>query len=275
MSEYYTKDELYGEKFYQIPQVFFTNPLYKKGLTDRDKLAFGMLKNRFSLSKKNGWFDEQGRIFFIFSREALMSIFDCSEKTATNIKKNLIKAGLLEAKKRGQGKTDILYLKKPIVTEGDIYLIDKQEKSLQEEGKKEAESLGAVEKGKNSPSRSVKVTPLEGEKIPTSNTDLKENEFSKTDIKKIVNKQLNKNDFIDMANSFYSEMAPSRWSKKAWGIVVNKLIDEKIENERLYTVNDPSSYIYGCLKNICYKHDLRHGKIDHDLDKFYSNLLGE
>src|SRR3954451_7424705 len=133
MSEYYTKNAMYGEKFYQIPKVLFTNPLYNKGLNDREKMAFGMLKDRFSLSKKNGWFDDEGRIFFIFSREALMKIFGCSEKTATNIKKNLIKVGLLEVKKRGQGWPDILYLKKPIVTDGDIYLIDKQEKEIEKE----------------------------------------------------------------------------------------------------------------------------------------------
>ena len=42
-----------------------------------------------------------------------------------------------------------------------------------------------------------------------------------------------------MADSFYSEMSPSRWSKKAWGIMTNKLIDELLELRILYSVNDP------------------------------------
>ena len=94
--------------------------------------------------------------------------------------------------------------------------------------------------------------------------------YIKTISKKIVNKELNKNDFIDMANSFYSEMAPSRYSKKSWGIVTNKLIDELIENEKIYSVNDPLTYIEGCLKNICYKNDLRNGKIE--IEKSFDNL---
>ena len=111
MSEYYTKNEMYGEKFYQIPKVLFTNPLYNDGLNDREKIAFGMLKDRFSLSKKNNWFDDEGRIYFIFSQENLMTIFQCSKQTASNIKKNLVKVGLLEIKKHGQGRADWLYLK--------------------------------------------------------------------------------------------------------------------------------------------------------------------
>jgi|tagenome__1003787_1003787.scaffolds.fasta_scaffold20644247_1 hypothetical protein len=266
MSEYYTKNEMYGEKFYQIPKVLFTNPLYNKGLNDREKMAFGMLKDRFSLSKKNGWFDDEGRIFFIFSREALMKIFGCSEKTATNIKKNLIKVGLLEVKKRGQGWPDILYLKKPIVTDGDIYLIDKQEKEIEKETlkdeKNDAESLGALEKGKNSPSKKVKNTLLEGEKITPNDTEFSNTELNKTELKELVNKEINKNNLMNIANSFYSEMAPNRWSKKSWVTMTNKLIDELLEGEKIYIVNDPISYIEGCLKNICYKHDLKNGKIE-------------
>lgn len=266
MSEYYTKNEMYGEKFYQIPKVLFTNPLYNDGLNDREKIAFGMLKDRFSLSKKNNWFDDEGRIYFIFSQENLMTIFQCSKQTASNIKKNLVKVGLLEIKKHGQGRADWLYLKKPIVTDGDIYLIDKEENL-------EPETLGALEKSKNKTSRSLKNRRQEVQKIDANNTDLNDTENNENEF--IVNNELNKKDFINMADSFYSEMSPSRWSKKAWGIMTNKLIDELLERDTIYSVNDPLSYIEGCLKNICHKHDLKNGKVESDLDKFYDNLLGE
>jgi Replication initiator protein A (RepA) N-terminus len=166
MSEYYTVNEMYGEKFYQVPKVFFTNPLYKKGLTDTQKLAFGLLRDRFSLSVKNKWFDDQGRIYFIFSQESLMEIFDCSKQTASNIKKKLVRVGLLEIKKNGQGQADWLYLKKPIVTDEDIYEIDK------------AESLGAVEKSKNKTSKSLENRRLEVQKIDANDTDLSNTDFN-------------------------------------------------------------------------------------------------
>lgn len=183
MSEYYTKHDLYREKFYQMPKVFFTNDLYKKGLTDTEKIAFALLKDRFELSMKNGWFDENGRIYFIFSQVALMDIFDCSNKTASNIKKKLVQLKLLEVKKRGQGKTDILYLKKPIVTDDDIYKIQKEEDRTEpeEEKKEDRQTLGAVEKCKNDTSRNEKNERQEMKKVHTIDTDFKETENNKTE----------------------------------------------------------------------------------------------
>lgn len=168
---YYNKNEIYGEKHFQIPKVLFTNPLYRNGLTDKQRIAFGMLKDRFNLSVANEWFDEEGRIYFIFSQEELMLIFDCSKQTASDIKKALVKCNLLEIKRRGQGLADLLYLKKPIVNDNDVYLI------------KRAETLGAVEKSKNQTSRSLKTRPLEVQKLDAINTDINKTEINKTEIK--------------------------------------------------------------------------------------------
>lgn len=189
MSGYYTVNEMYGEKFYQVPKVFFTNPLYKKGLSPLEKMAFGMLKDRFSLSVKNGWYDDQGKIYFIFTQENLMEIFDCSNKTASNIKKNLIKVGLLEVKKRGQGKADYLYLKKPIVTENDIYEIDKQENSENNP----PQTVGAVETCKKYTSKNVKSTRLDVSKVHANDTDSIDTDSIDTDIK-----NLNPNHVMDI-----------------------------------------------------------------------------
>ena len=182
MSEYYTIYEEYGQTFYQVPKVFFTNDLYKKGLTDTEKIAFGMLKDRFELSKKNKWYDDKGRIYFIFSQIALMEIFDCSNKTASNIKKKLVQLNLLEIRKRGQGQTDLLYLKKPIVTDNDIYKIKKEEDRTEPEEKKEdVQTLGGVETCKNYTSRNEENTRLEMKKIHTNDTDFKETDFKETE----------------------------------------------------------------------------------------------
>jgi Replication initiator protein A (RepA) N-terminus len=242
MSEYYTKHDLYGEKFYQLPKVFMTNPLYKKGLTDTEKIAFALLKDRFSLSQKNEWFDDKGRIYFIFSQAELMALFDCSNKTASNIKTKLIKVGLLEKKSWGQGKADWLYLKKPVVTDNDIYKIN------------EAESLEALGACKNDTSRNVKNTRLEVQNIHTINTDLKKTERNNTDIKSLVTS----NDILDYCNSFYTKYSVGRWSKRQWNTLIKTFVNETNWD----TVNHPKSYIIEAIENMCYKHDLKNGKIE-------------
>jgi hypothetical protein len=202
---YYTKNEYYGEKFYQLPKLFFTSPVYKTQLNDREKIAFAMLKDRFSLSAENEWFDDKGRIYFIFTLDELQEIFGCARDTAVKIKKALIKADLLEDIRVGQGNPNRLYLKKPIVTEEDCYKI------------KKAESLEAVEKFKNPTSEIQKFknptsSSSEPQKFknqtsenPTSespeiqlpsysiNTELKETEINNKKAKALADKILSEN----------------------------------------------------------------------------------
>lgn len=268
MSEYYTKNELYGEKFYQLPKVLFTNPLYKEGLNDREKIAFALLKDRFSLSVKNEWFDDKGRIYFIFSQKALMEIFDCSNKTASNIKNALVKVGLLEIKRNGQGNADWLYLKKPVVTENDIYLIDKEENGE----KIEAQTVGAVKTCKNYTSKNVENTRQEVKKIHTIETDFTDTELNQTEVNNFVNKEgLTKNDLINYLNSFYEKMSINRYNKKQWTTLINKIVSEKLEENFLQWVNDPFSYLYVCLQNACNKHDLKHNKIESEYKEAIEN----
>lgn len=181
MSKRYNIFEEYGEKFFQVPKVFDTNPKYAK-MTASDKLGFGYLKDRFELSKKNKWFDEKGEIYFIFTIENLMEVFKCAKATAVKIKKTLVELELLEVKKRGQGKPDILYLNKPEVTEKDVYkIMYEEEERPQEEMKKEAETLEALEKSKKWTSRGAKNKPLEVQKIAPNDTDFKETEIKETE----------------------------------------------------------------------------------------------
>ena len=248
MSDYYTKQDMYAEKFFPVPKVFMTNPYYKKGLTDTEKLAYGILKDRFSLSAKNNWFDKKGRIYFIFSQANLMEIFLLlSNKTASNIKTKLIKLGLLEKKSWGQGKADWLYLKKPIVSDDDIYKIEN------------AESLEAVEACNNYTSKNVENTRQEVQKIHTNDTDFKDTDFKDTDLKDV-----NKKSLKIIANDFYNEYSIGRWSKQQWNALIEKLTSEI---DLMVIKTTPKAYIRGCLNNIAYAHDFKHGKIEFDLEK--------
>ena len=51
--------------FYRIPKVLFSDPYFKK-LSCEAKVLYGLLLDRMSLSVKNKWFDEQGRVYILF-----------------------------------------------------------------------------------------------------------------------------------------------------------------------------------------------------------------
>ena len=66
-------DYFYGQvgelfSFYRIPKALFLESRFQNLSTDA-KTLYGILLDRMSLSAKNGWLDEQGRVFIIFTIE--------------------------------------------------------------------------------------------------------------------------------------------------------------------------------------------------------------
>ena len=69
---------------------------------------------RVSLSMKNGWLDDENRAYIIYTVDAIMEDLGCSKPTCTKIMRELDSEngiGLIEKKRRGLGKPDIIYVK--------------------------------------------------------------------------------------------------------------------------------------------------------------------
>ena len=65
-----------------------------------------------NLSAKNSWFDEQGRVYIICTLEEVMETMNCADNKATKLMNELEeKCGLIERKRQGQGKPNLIYVK--------------------------------------------------------------------------------------------------------------------------------------------------------------------
>ncbi|HGF8123079.1 replication initiator protein A [Enterococcus faecium] len=139
MSEfkYYKSKEVYREKYYQMPKVFFTNEKYLN-LSNDAKITYMLLKARFDYSVQNNWVDSEDNIYFIYTIEELMRLLNCREGKISKIKKELEAAGLLKQKKgrikKANGKIEttpnLLYLGKPEVTSEDVFKINEEERLI-------------------------------------------------------------------------------------------------------------------------------------------------
>ena len=110
-----TLDYFYGQagelfSFYRIPKALFQEPRFQSLSTDA-KTLYGILLDRMSLSVKNGWLDEQNRVFIIFTIEDVKRALCCADNKATKLLRELEKFGLIERKRRGQGKPCLVYVK--------------------------------------------------------------------------------------------------------------------------------------------------------------------
>ena len=110
-----TLDYFYGQagelfSFFRIPKALFQEQRFQDLSTDA-KTLYGILLDRMSLSVKNGWLDEQNRVFIIFSIEDVKRTLRCADNKATQLLRELEKFGLIERKRRGQGKPCLVYVK--------------------------------------------------------------------------------------------------------------------------------------------------------------------
>lgn len=94
-------DYFYGAQaeqfaFYRVPKVLFTNDRFKY-LSAEAKTLYGILLDRVPLSAKNGWIDEQGRVYIICTIEEIMADMNCGNKKAIQLLSDLEdKVGLID-----------------------------------------------------------------------------------------------------------------------------------------------------------------------------------
>ena len=110
-----TLDYFYGQagelfSFFRIPKALFQEQRFQDLSTDA-KTLYGILLDRMSLSVKNEWFDKKGRVFIIFTIEDVKRTFRCADNKATRLLRELEEFGLIERKRRGLGKPDLIYVK--------------------------------------------------------------------------------------------------------------------------------------------------------------------
>ena len=114
---YYYGNEADQFTFYRMPKLLFTDSKYDD-LSLESKVLYGMLLDRMSLSIKNGWLDQNGRVYIIYTIEQVMQTLKCGNKKAVAILNELEKkANLIEKKRRGLGKPNIIYVKRFVSSE--------------------------------------------------------------------------------------------------------------------------------------------------------------
>lgn len=117
--DYYRGMEAEQYTFYRIPKVLFTAECFKS-LSCEAKVLYGLLLDRMSLSIKNRWFDEEDRVYIIFTVEEIMELMCCKTQKAVKLMKELDSdggIGLIEKKRLGLGKPNVIYVKNFLIKE--------------------------------------------------------------------------------------------------------------------------------------------------------------
>ena len=109
-------DYFYGAQaeqfsFYRVPKVLFTKEQFKQ-LSAEAKILYGIMLDKLNLSVKNKWGDEKGRVYIIYTIEQIMADMNCADQKATKLLDELEKkCGLIERKRQGLGKPNLIFVK--------------------------------------------------------------------------------------------------------------------------------------------------------------------
>lgn len=158
MYDYFYGAESEQFSFYRIPKVLFTEERFKS-ISAEAKVLYGLLLDRMSLSAKNGWQDKGNRVYIIFTIEDIMEAMGCADQKAGKLLHELeSKCRLIERKRQGLGKPNLIYVKN-FVTPSESRFLNRE----------------------NHDSGEVKITDQEPLKSRSNNTENNNTEYSDTD----------------------------------------------------------------------------------------------
>ena len=194
--DYFRGMEAEQYSFYRVPKVLFTAECFKS-LSCEAKVLYGLMLDRMSLSIKNRWFDEEDRVYIIFTVEEIAELLNCGSQKAVKLMKELDSnqgIGLIEKKRLGLGKPNVIYVKNFMLKEKHSF--EKEEKAaVNAENMQNSENHNSrivkttnqefpesqFKNDENHTSRIVEITTQEVPKSQSNNTDINKTDYSETD----------------------------------------------------------------------------------------------
>ena len=168
--------------FFRIPKIIMTEPYFDTMSTDA-KMLYGLMLDRLSLSRENGWVDEDERVYIYFTIEDVCDTLHCKADKAVKLfaELDLVKGfGLIQRIKQGQGKPARIYVLRYLgVDEAQTSANAKsrlRNNRSQEYGKTE---VCTTEKPK---SRLLEIRGQDFGKTEANNNKKNNTDFSKTDL---------------------------------------------------------------------------------------------
>lgn len=97
--------------FVRVPKILLQHETYQR-ITPEAKLLYSLLLDRVGISLRNGWKDKQGRIYIIYPIAEIMEEMNCGKNKAVQLLDELEnKVGLIERKRQGLGKPNLIYVR--------------------------------------------------------------------------------------------------------------------------------------------------------------------
>lgn len=250
--DYYYGIEAEQFSFYRVPRLLVKDRRFK-GLSSDAKLLYGLMLDRMSLSIKNGWLDEDNRAYIHYTVENIMEDLGCAKATCAKILAELDNKkgiGLIEKKRQGLGKPDIIYVMNfaAIETTGEDAEIE--ENAVKSAVSPEVQKVD-FQKDNIYTSRSSKIELLEVQKLDFKKFNICTPRSSESELPVVqeLNGNYNNNNYTNM--NYINPINPSLASG-------NMKVDKG--SDMMDEMDSSVTYIDLIKQNIDYEHFMMHGE---------------
>ena len=188
--------------FVRVPKLLLQHEAYQR-ISSEAKLLYSLLLDRVGLSHKNGWRDKQNRIYIIYPIAEVMEEMNCGKNKAVQLLDELEqKAGLIERKRQGLGKPNLIYVKsfsRTVDNFGERHFL----------------------KFENQTSGGLNIKPQEVSESNPTNTDNKKTDMNQT-----------------KARALYTELYKQPFHKKNLSISTKKVYKSSDTEKYVYELKD-------------------------------------
>mgnify|MGYP002802653808 CR=1 FL=1 len=246
--DYYYGIEAEQFSFYRVPRLLIKDERFK-GLSSDAKLLYGLMLDRMALSMKNGWLDDENRAYIIYTVDSIMEDLGCAKATCVKIMKELDTEngiGLIEKKRRGLGKPDIIYVK-------NFSTIDD---SQPEEKPSNADEITEVQelnlkKSNNYTCRSSEIEPQEVQNLEHRKFTMQTSRGSESELAEVQKSAPNYTNY-NHTNQSNIDMS--------YNNPINQSGEPEQRTDGIDVMEDVNAYIELIKENIEYEHHMKYDK---------------
>ena len=263
--DYYYGIEAEQFSFYRVPRLLIKDERFK-GLSSDAKLLYGLMLDRMSLSMKNGWLDDENRAYIIYTIDNMMEDLGCARATCVKVIKELDSdngIGLIEKKRRGLGKPDIIYVK------NFAAVVDKKtdETAANADKTTEVQNLN-FKKFNNYTSGSSETEPQEVQNTDLQKFKIQTSRSSETELAEVQNTDPNYTDYNytdysqtekNQTNNNYTDMSYTNPINQSVGSMDSAGSQEKDGMmDGIDTIDETNAYMALIRKNLEYEHHMKY-----------------
>ena len=244
--DYYYGIEAEQFSFYRVPRLLIKDERFK-GLSSDAKLLYGLMLDRMSLSMKNGWLDDESRAYIIYTVDAIMEDLGCAKATCIKIMKELDTEngiGLIEKKRRGLGKPDIIYVKNfSTITDAKT-----EEKTDNADKSTEVQKLN-LKKSNMHTSRSSEIELQEVQDLEHQKFTMQTSRGSESELAE-----------VHKADSIYTNynQTDQNYTDMNYINLINQSESEQKKPDSMDEMEDVNAYIELIKENIEYEHHMKY-----------------